>query len=1013
MEPRPWIMSFIILLMVLVECTGSHWGQWSQWGQCSRTCDGGARYQTRRCLKRRSNKFRCTGETIRYSTCNNDPCPANVPDFRSEQCAAYNDASYSGHVFKWLAYHNPDNPCSLTCIAEGTQTVAVLAPKVLDGTRCDTHTMNMCINGKCMKVGCDHVLHSKVVPDTCGVCGGNNSTCVRGDHRVPGSFRWIQTGYGACSVTCGVGVKDKRLLCFNTLHGRIMDSTYCDNLIRPQDTRSVCRPGPCPAEWRAGPWQNCTRDCGGGISWRVVTCIQTFEDGTQQLMRDRYCDGESRPSSRKSCNGQICPRWYAGQWSVCSSSCGKGIQKREVICRHVGEQYCREKDKPRTSKECSTGMACYLNGDIQERNVGEFTSNRERPQSDQAITKDDLRIPRFVTTTWDLCSATCGEGVKFRFVRCQVFLPFLNDFADLPDQDCNETKPAEYEPCYASEPCYDLYEWIQTGMTECSQSCLGGIQESILKCILKENGTVVNDSYCAEAPHVQAERRICNVQPCPQRWEVSSFGECSKTCGGGVKTRNVSCIQAIAQGPIVINMPDFMCGQPIPDRAMPCNTKYCPAQWSVGYWSDCSVTCGLGLRVRPPLCQRVKNGKLSNVSYSDCDINLKPETEMECNMTKCPDPEIKTKYVKFVQFNKIKRLKLVVGMVAKVLPETDIVLKCPHVGLDRQKITWFKNGLKFKRTKNARVSRSGALRMRSARLGRDDGVYSCLVGGLEANVTIDFTSSIEIIQSALYKEKFLTGKASNENSLLNKTILYMDVVDRKKRPLTLVSTDWSRCSVTCGGGLQSRNMSCEIITEAYYQVLPKEECYKGLTTKPAAIQSCNINPCVKWRTGDWAECSSDKCVRPYYSVQSRAVDCINEFNETITEDKYCKDLGFPPDKLQDCYHPGCTMTWQTSKWSECIGNCGEEGYKTRSLTCIWSESGKITPTNTCNNLQQPKVSRKCTVGPCDVCEDESDYCSIIEQMNMCDFSNFNERCCLTCNPIYYDEEYYDAPDEES
>lgn len=68
--------------------------------------------------------------------------------------------------------------------------------------------------------------------------------------------------------------------------------------------------------WRVGPWQNCTRDCGGGVSWRVVTCIQTFEDGTQQLMRDSECDSTTRPSSRKSCNGYICPTWYAGDWSV-------------------------------------------------------------------------------------------------------------------------------------------------------------------------------------------------------------------------------------------------------------------------------------------------------------------------------------------------------------------------------------------------------------------------------------------------------------------------------------------------------------------------------------------------------------------------------------------------------------------------------------------------------------------------------------------------------------------------
>ena len=67
--------------------------------------------------------------------------------------------------------------------------------------------------------------------------------------------------------------------------------------------------------WRVGPWQNCTRDCGGGVSWRIVTCVRTFEDGTQQWVRGNFCNS-LRPSSRKSCNGHICPTWYAGEWSV-------------------------------------------------------------------------------------------------------------------------------------------------------------------------------------------------------------------------------------------------------------------------------------------------------------------------------------------------------------------------------------------------------------------------------------------------------------------------------------------------------------------------------------------------------------------------------------------------------------------------------------------------------------------------------------------------------------------------
>lgn len=254
---------------------------------------------------------------------------------------------------------------------------------------------------------------------------------------------------------------------------------------------------------------------------------------------------------------------------------------------------------------------------------------------------------------------------------------------------------------------------------------------------------------------------------------------------------------------------------------------------------------------RIPLCQRIRMSRLVNVPIADCDISDKPVTEKSCNMSKCPDPKIKTKDVKFYQIAKRNRLKFVAGMEATIIPDTNVVLKCPNVGLDRQKITWFKNGLKFRRSKRAKVVRSGALRIRKAFPGEDDAVYSCLIGGIEANITIKFGSAFDILTATLAREQYFKGNF--ENSLLNRTVLYKDPIDRKKRPLTLISSVWSRCSVTCGGGLQSRNMSCELITKDYYEVLPKEECFKGSKTQPALIQSCNTDPCVRWNTGPWSE----------------------------------------------------------------------------------------------------------------------------------------------------------------
>lgn len=77
-------------------------------------------------------------------------CPPEAGDFRAQQCSAHNDVKYQGQLYEWLPVSNdPDNPCSLKCQARGMALVVELAPKVLDGTRCYTESLDMCISGLC------------------------------------------------------------------------------------------------------------------------------------------------------------------------------------------------------------------------------------------------------------------------------------------------------------------------------------------------------------------------------------------------------------------------------------------------------------------------------------------------------------------------------------------------------------------------------------------------------------------------------------------------------------------------------------------------------------------------------------------------------------------------------------------------------------------------------------------------------------------------------------------------
>uniref|UniRef100_A0A4W3HN12 ADAMTS like 1 n=1 Tax=Callorhinchus milii TaxID=7868 RepID=A0A4W3HN12_CALMI len=164
------------------EDKDSQWDAWGPWSECSRTCGGGASYSLRRCLNSRN----CEGRNIRYRTCSSVTCPPEAGDFRAQQCSAYNDVKYQGQYHAWLpVYDHPDKPCALKCQAKGTTLVVELAPKVLDGTRCYTETLHMCISGNCRVVGCDHQLGSSAKEDNCGVCSGDGSTCrlVRGQYK--------------------------------------------------------------------------------------------------------------------------------------------------------------------------------------------------------------------------------------------------------------------------------------------------------------------------------------------------------------------------------------------------------------------------------------------------------------------------------------------------------------------------------------------------------------------------------------------------------------------------------------------------------------------------------------------------------------------------------------------------------------------------------------------------------------------------------------------------------------
>lgn len=57
--------------------------------------------------------------------------------------------------------------------------------QVKDGTSCSHDSFNKCVNGICRPAGCNNQLDSDAKLDKCGVCNGNNDTCID----IVGNFR--------------------------------------------------------------------------------------------------------------------------------------------------------------------------------------------------------------------------------------------------------------------------------------------------------------------------------------------------------------------------------------------------------------------------------------------------------------------------------------------------------------------------------------------------------------------------------------------------------------------------------------------------------------------------------------------------------------------------------------------------------------------------------------------------------------------------------------------------------
>jgi hypothetical protein len=220
----------------------------------------------------------------------------------------------------------------------------------------------------------------------------------------------------------------------------------------------------------------------------------------------------------------------------------------------------------------------------------------------------------------------------FQLLLVLVLVPLFQACSDVsfhsPKGGGGVTNPTSCEP---NCPPGTTYAWHEGGYGQCSKACGGGTQTQVVDCRRTIDDVVVADNLCSGTK--PASSKSCNVQACPNptyNWNIGAYGMCSKTCGGGVKTRTVVC-----QDNNGATVADSNCTPPKPDTSDTCNTDACPVvsyDWYTTH-GTCSKQCGGGTEQDTVVCKK-NDGTI--VADSFCNAATKPATSHSCNTDPCP-----------------------------------------------------------------------------------------------------------------------------------------------------------------------------------------------------------------------------------------------------------------------------------------------------------------------------------------------------------------------------------------
>ncbi|XP_047673627.1 A disintegrin and metalloproteinase with thrombospondin motifs 14 isoform X2 [Tachysurus fulvidraco] len=487
--------------------------------------------------------------------------------------------------------------------------------------------------------------------------------CIwRSDDQVYGhDGGWSSWGrFGSCSRSCGGGVRSRSRQCNNpppAYGGRECPGSEFDY--------QICNPEDCP-----GPFED----------FRAQQCVQRsnkYHNNVkhtwlphEHLQEDRKCElscrsketGEVVFMNQVMHDGTRCS--YADPFSVCARGeclhvgCDKevGSYKQEDKCGvcEGDNSHCRTVKLTLTKTPKIKGLLKFFDIPAGARHIviEENTSSPHLMSVKSQVTGnfilnakgDEVKSKTFIESGLEWEYNTEGEketlktagplyegivvlvvpkeedrkiSLSYKYIIHEDLVPIITN---------NNVLLSEL----------DSYDWALKSWTQCNKPCGGGVQYAKYGCRRKSDGHLVQRTLCDVTKRPKPIRKRCNVNECSTpTWLTEDWSVCSKSCGTlGIQYRVVQCVQPQHNSTHRVLHSKFCTADKPPTHRVCNSTTPCPAQWRTGAWSQCSVTCGEGIKQRQVLC------RFSEHISAQCEEE-KPESVSICRLSPCPgDPSV-------------------------------------------------------------------------------------------------------------------------------------------------------------------------------------------------------------------------------------------------------------------------------------------------------------------------------------------------------------------------------------